>query len=139
MNKFYLKAILAAALTLSCGVACQSVNSTERAYPHAQPQRVRDHRVITDGILNAHAHIISVYESQTPTGLLQIQVQVTNKTNTPWEFRYTFEWYDAQGMLLPTTTPSLTHKRILGGEKVSLQAVATDPNAKDFRFKITGY
>jgi len=127
--------VIAAILSLTCAVGCQSVNSTERADPQGTPQFVADHRVIADKSLNNRAGVVSVNEARTPSGLLQVQVQLFNNTSFPRRFRYTFEWYDDQGMLLPTPALWLP-RRIMGGETLNVSSIAHTPKAVDFRFKI---
>ena len=134
MHRF-LNGVAVVALALLGAVACQDVNSTERAYPQGKPQFVNDYRIVTDSFLNVKAGIVSVNESRTSANMLQIQVRLLNRTNWPARFRYTFEWYDAKGMLLPT--PALwTERRIMAGETVMIVGVAHHADAVDFRFKI---
>ena len=116
--------------------ACSTVNSTEHATPQAPRQMVSDKRVVTDNYLNDHARIVAVNESHTPTGLLQVQVEVLNTKHSACHFRYTFEWLGASGMLLPTSTPSYISRHIQGGESMLIQDVAPAPEARDFRLKL---
>ena len=116
--------------------ACSTVNSTERAAPTATRQVVLDRRVVTDLNLNDSARVVGVNQAQIPDGSLKVQVELLNTTASSCAIRYTFEWFDAQGVLMPTATSSWLFRRIQGGESVFLVGIAPNPTAKDFLFKL---
>ena len=129
-----------AGLGITAGVVfltgCSStVNTVERAQPTAQKQMTNDKRIITDGSLNRKVNIIGINETTISTGFTKVQVELFNKSSSPYSFRYHFEWFDAQGMLVQTPTSSWIDRSIQGGETMDIIAVAPTEAAKDFRVK----
>jgi uncharacterized protein YcfL len=131
-NIFFL-ASLGFAAGLVCMTGCSTVNTVERAQPSAQKQMVDDKRVITDASLNRHVNIVGLNETTISTGFAKVQVELLNKTSSPYSFRYHFEWFDGQGMLVQTPTSAWMDRTIQGRETMDVVAVAPTETAKDFR------
>ena len=127
-------------LGLAAGVValtgCTTVNTVERAQPIAQKQMTDDKRVITDSDLNRNVSVVGINEATIGTGFTKVQVELLNKTSSPYSFRYHFDWFDGQGMLVQTPTSSWIDRSIQGKETIDVISIAPTENAKDFRLKL---
>lgn len=132
---FFASASLYFAAGLVCLTGCSTVNSVERAQPAAQKQMVDDKRIITDASLNRHVSIVGINETSISTGFTKVQIELLNKSSSPYSFRYHFEWFDGQGMLVQTPTSSWIDRSIQGKETLDIIAIAPTEAAKDFRVK----
>jgi uncharacterized protein YcfL len=115
---------------------CNTVNSTERSNPATQRKMVSDRRIVSDLYLDDHARVVGLSQANTPDGFIKVQVELFNPSSVSCNFRYTFEWFDEQGMLMSTATPSWFPRRILGGESMFITGFAPTTTAKDFQFKM---
>lgn len=115
---------------------CSTVNTVERAQPVAQKQMTCDKRIITDSDLNRNVNVVGINEAIIGSGFTKVQVELLNKTSSPYSFRYHFDWFDAQGMLVQTPTSSWIDRSIMGKETISIGSLAPTENAKDFRLKL---
>jgi uncharacterized protein YcfL len=123
------------AVGLVCLTGCDTVNTVERAQPTAQKQMTDDKRIITDAGLNRKVNIVGINETAISTGFTKVQVELFNKSRSPYSFSYHFEWFDGQGMLVQTPTSSWIDRTIQGKETLDIIAVAPTETAKDFRVK----
>ena len=114
---------------------CQTTVNTVSREPPAQRQMVTDKRVLTDASLSRKVYVIGVAEAPTPGGVLQIQVEVWNKTRSAQRFNYWFEWFDSNGMQVNPTSTAMMPCTLEGGETRLLSSVAPTPLCKDFRIK----
>ncbi|MEI9962932.1 MAG: YcfL family protein [Limisphaerales bacterium] len=129
---------LLALFSLSCVVAltgCTTVNTIENADKSGQREMVADQRAITDGSLGRKVSIVGVNTSQTPSGLLKVQVELLNRTRSLQRFNYRFEWFDANGMQVNNVISALKNDQIEGKESKFIFSVAPNPNCQDFRVK----
>ena len=131
-NILSLLCLLAGSLAIT---GCQTTVNTVSREPPAQRQMVTDKRVLTDANLSRKVYVIGVAEAPTPGGVLQIQVEVWNKTRSEQRFNYWFEWFDSNGMQVNPTSTAMNHCTLLGGETRLLTSVAPTPLCKDFRVK----
>ena len=134
-SKFLLFTSLGLTAGLVCLTGCSSVNTVERAQPTAQKQMTDDKRIITDAGLNRKVNIVGINETAISTGFTKVQVELFNKSRSPYSFSYHFEWFDGQGMLVQTPTSSWIDRIIQGKETMDIIAVAPTETAKDFRVK----
>ena len=114
---------------------CQTSVNTVSREPPAQRQMVTDKRVITDANLGRKVYVIGVAEAPTPGGVLQIQVEVWNRTGSAQRFNYWFEWFDSNGMQVNPTATAKIPCLLEGGETRLLSSVAPTPLCRDFRVK----
>jgi uncharacterized protein YcfL len=137
MNVTLLNMLIGASLLATCLVftGCQTSVNTVSREPPAQRQMVTDKRVITDAGLGRKVYVIGVAEAPTPGGVLQIQVEVWNRTGSAQRFNYWFEWFDSNGMQVNPTSTAKIPCLLEGGETRLLQSVAPTPLCKDFRVK----
>ena len=112
-----------------------TVNTVERAEPIGNRKMVVDKRVITDASLARKVYVVGVSEDMTVGGFMTAQVEVWNTTSSRQRFNYSFEWFDAAGMLVKTSSTALNTCVIDGKESKFLAGTAPLPSARDFRVK----
>lgn len=127
---------LAAFICISV-IGCKTVNSVGPGVPVANKLIITDKRVITDPTLGKRAQILAVNETSTPGGFAKVQVELLNNANKMKHIEYLFEWFDADGNLIPSSTRAYQVKELLGKESIYLNSIAPTTNAKDFRLKLT--
>lgn len=76
--------------------------------------------------------LVNVISSTGRDGLLKIQVNVKNITDSPRWFSYQIEWFDKDGALLPGVSGEVLPWMLLAGETSSIVATAPAVTAKDF-------
>lgn len=69
-------------------------------------------------------------------GLMKAGVPVTSKTNSDMRLQYRFYWYDAQGLEVAGSNSPWRQFVLHGKDSVTLQAVAKNPNATQYRINI---
>ena len=69
-------------------------------------------------------------------GLMKAGVPVTSKTSSDMRLQYRFYWYDAQGLEVSGTNSPWRHFVLHGKDSVTLQAVANNPKATQYRINI---
>lgn len=114
---------------------CASVNTVEPAAPAGQKQMIADKRIITDKSLNGIADVLGV-NTATAGDLMQIQVEVRNRTRGVKNISYQVEWFDKSGMLVRSPSQTWHVLSLEGGERRMIKATAPNPNAVDFRLKL---
>jgi uncharacterized protein YcfL len=125
--------VVAAAAFLS---ACAGVNTVERQDPAGNRQMVPDRRVITDQTLDRMVSVVGVNEATISTGLLKIQVELLNRSTSTQNFAYLIEWFDANGMIVNSTSSRWMNRQILPGQTVDITAIAPNESVKDFRIQL---
>lgn len=68
--------------------------------------------------------------------LLRAQVSLVNKDNDTINFQFKFSWFEESGREIDPDTDAWTPVTLYGNESKSLQGVAPNPNAKEFKIKI---
>jgi len=127
--------LFATCAIMLCASGCTTtVNTAERQQPIGERQMVADKRVITDESLNRRVNIVGINQDVVG-GLLRVQVEVQNKSDSPHSFRYHFEWFDANGMLV-SSPASWIDRQILGRDTLMLMGIAPTEGAKDFKIKL---
>lgn len=115
--------------------ACNSVNTVERADSLASPAYVADKRVVTDPALARRVSVVRVSEAKAGD-LLQIQVEVENKTYSAQAYTYEFIWIEENGFQVTTPPPQWKAGQINGRERQFLSAIAPNPRVVDFRLNL---
>ncbi|PKF51054.1 YcfL family protein [Enterovibrio nigricans] len=67
---------------------------------------------------------------------LLAQVKVTNKSSDVQNLQYRFNWYDAQGLEVDNGNSPWKPFIVYGGDSVTLQGVALNSNATNFRVSL---
>ena len=121
---------------LVCGSGCKSVNSVSPHERAATSHSIAQERVMTDPFLESRARILGVTETQTPEGFVKIQVELENMTPSTKHIEYAFEWFDAQGNLVPSASGGFRVRELLGREVIYISAISPRADIKDFRVKM---
>ncbi|NBQ25376.1 MAG: DUF1425 domain-containing protein [Verrucomicrobia bacterium] len=121
---------------LICGSGCKSVNSVSPHERAATSHSIAQERVMTDPFLESRARILGVTETQTPEGFVKIQVELENMTSSTKHIEYAFEWFDAQGNLVPSASGGFRVRELLGREVIYISAISPRADIKDFRVKM---
>jgi uncharacterized protein YcfL len=98
----------------------------------------RDKRVITDSSLHDKVSIVAVNTAMTPTGLLKVQVELKNRTDSIQRYMYRFEWFDANGMQVKNILSASIPDQIESEEDKFISGIAPSPACKDFRVRFIG-
>ena len=114
-----------------------SVNSTVRANGRMQPSYVQHKNIQTDSSLSKKIHILNVAEDLVSGNILRAQVIVQNSRKKSITFHYKFEWYDANGIIIPSTIKLWRSFHLRGAESLPVVGIAPSPNAVDFVLKTT--
>ncbi len=118
-------------------VGCRASTGTiERARPIGTPQTVVDKRVLPDMSLRRKLAIVQVNEGVVSGDLTQAQVIVRNLKSSSISVNYAWEWYDTNGMLVPSYASAHKQLRLSGAEQKALSAIAPKPSAVDFVLKL---
>ncbi|AMG31704.1 DUF1425 domain-containing protein [Grimontia hollisae] len=75
-------------------------------------------------------------KSSMVNGRLLAQVMVTNKSDKSQNLQYRFNWYDAQGLEVDSGRSPWRQFVVYGGQSVTLQGAALNPDAKNFRVSL---
>ena len=131
--------MLPAVVALGCmllvqGCATRSMNTVDPAQPEGIPHMVSDSRILTDPSLGRNVYVVGVNDAYTASGFKKVQIQVYNRTRSRKMFTYRIEWFDQEGMQIPSATDTRKPMSIEGGERKSIVETATSPKAADFRF-----
>jgi uncharacterized protein YcfL len=68
--------------------------------------------------------------------MMRAQATLKSKDRDTLSFQYRFDWYDASGMEINSGAGSWKPLIITGRETKTVQSVAPDPRAKEFKLKI---
>jgi uncharacterized protein YcfL len=112
-----------------------SVNTVENAQKLGQRSMITDQRVVTDTSLNRKVNVVGVNTAMTPGGFLKVQVELLNRTRSPQDFNYQFQWFDVNGMQINSSL-AMVADEVDGGESKFISAIAPTPAARDFRLKL---
>ncbi len=143
--KHYLLSVLSGVLLLA-GAGCQNtVNSVENSDKTMTPNIINDTRFVTDGFLRDRLKLTGVNVSETPDGLMRVQLTAVNVRTgvfaqmwsgmtgeNPYRIHYKFSWLDLNGMAVDSVMSTWKEITVIPGETVHIQSVAPLKNCKDF-------
>ena len=112
-----------------------TMNTIENKPTVGRPNYVASKWVISDKAFAKHVAVLAVNTVTTPAGLLQVQLQVLNKTTSLQAFLYSFNWLDSQGMQVKNIVSANLPEQLEGGETKYISGIAPTPDCKDFRVK----
>jgi len=124
------------ALLVLLGGCRAATGTVERARPIGTPQTVEDKRVSPDMSLRHKIAIIQVNEGVVSGDLTQAQVIIRNRKSSSQTVNYAWEWYDTNGMVVPSYASSYKQLRLAGDEQKALTTIAPKPSAVDFVLKL---
>ncbi|MEN0020650.1 MAG: YcfL family protein [Planctomycetota bacterium] len=123
-------------LLAGCETPPPAVNQTEPANRTARPSTVADERVTADPALAAAVQLLSINDRVNTAGLREVQFNIQNVTDGVRRFRWQVEWVDADGFTVRSPLSDWRDETIAPGEFKTLQAVAPEQRAFDFRLKM---
>lgn len=91
--------------------------------------------VFNNSGLKGDIQIVDV-KSSMAGDIMRAQATLRSKDRDTLPFQYRFEWFDASGMEINSGSGSWKPLLLNGRESKTIQAVAPDPRAKEFKLKI---
>ncbi|SRR6266568_5317864 len=139
-KNFVIGGIAAAALIASLALAgCSTtagVEATGRTSWDEQGARILEKNVVfNSSVLKGDIQIVDV-KSAMAGDIMRAQATLRSKDRDTLPFQYRFEWYDAGGIEINSGAGSWKPLILYGRETKTIQAVAPDPRAKEFKLKI---
>ncbi|MCL6582952.1 MAG: YcfL family protein [bacterium] len=120
--------------------ACAPVTSSNVGSGQALPQGGGNYAFSNFVLINNKALLrdlqITDIKSKMVNNLMQVQVQVLNKTSRTFPFEYSFTWFDASGFQVVGVGEHWTPVIINGNEVKSLNGVAPTGEATQFKVQI---
>ena len=139
-RNFVVSGITAAALIASLGlVGCSTtagVEATGKTSWDEQGARSLEKNVVFNNSgLKGDIQIVDV-KSAMAGDIMRAQATLRSKDRDTLPFQYRFDWYDASGLEINSGAGSWKPLILYGRESKTIQAVAPDPRAKEFKLKI---
>lgn len=146
IKSYWLLGMVCGLLLLAIGSGCQSsVNTVENQEKNMTPNIITDRRFVTDGFLRDRLKLTQLAASDTPEGLLRVQLTAVNvrtgvfsqlwssmTSDNPYKIQYKFSWFDKNGMAFDTILSTWYDLTVIPGETVHIQSVAPNKDCKDF-------
>lgn len=129
--------IMAAALSGLAGCSTTAgVETTGKMSWDEQGARTLEKNVVFNNSgLKGDIQIVDV-KSSMAGDIMRAQATLRSKDRDTLPFQYRFEWLDASGMEINAGSGSWKPLLLNGRESKTIQAVAPDPRAKEFKLKI---
>jgi uncharacterized protein YcfL len=139
-RKFVVSGISAAALIATLGlVGCSTtagVETTGKMSWDEQGARTLDKNIVFNSSgIKGDIQIVDV-KSAMAGDIMRAQATLRSKDKDTLPFQYRFDWYDASGIEINSGSGSWKPLILNGRESKTIQAVAPDPRAKEFKLKI---
>ena len=139
-RNFIAGGLTAVAMIASLGLAgCSSTAGVETSGKTSwdeQGARTLEKNVLFNNSgLKGDIQIVDV-KSALAGDMMRAQVTLRSKDRDTLPFQYRFEWYDAGGMEINSGAGSWKPLILYGRESKTVQSVAPDPRAKEFKLKI---
>lgn len=139
-GNFVVCVITAVAVIASLGLAgCSTtagVETTGRTSWDEQGARTLEKNVLFNSSGLKGDIQISDVKSAMAGDIMRAQVTLRSKDKDTLPFQYRFEWYDASGLEINSGAGSWKPLTLYGRESKTVQGVAPDPRAKEFKLKI---
>lgn len=132
--------ITAAVLIASLGlVGCSTTAGVETtgkmAWDEQGARTLEKNVVFNNSGLKGDFQIVDV-KSSMAGDIMRAQATLRSKDRDTLPFQYRFEWYDNSGMEINSGAGSWKPLTLYGRESKTVQGVAPDPRAKEFKLKI---
>jgi len=129
-------AALMASLVLPGCSTTAGVETTGKTTWDEQGARTLEKKVLFNNSgLKGELQIVDIRTVQAGD-IMRAQVTLRSKENDTLQFQYRFDWYDAGGLEINSGSGSWKPVILGGRETKTLQSVAPDPRAKEFKLKI---
>lgn len=139
-NNIIVGGITAAVLIASLGlVGCSTTAGVETtgkmAWDEQGARTLEKNVVFNNSGLKGDFQIVDV-KSSMAGDIMRAQATLRSKDRDTLPFQYRFEWYDNSGMEINSGAGSWKPLTLYGRESKTVQGVAPDPRAKEFKLKI---
>lgn len=139
-GSFLFSTISTVALLATLGLAgCSTtagVETTGKMAWDAEGARTLDKNIIFNNSgLKGDFQIVDV-KSVMASDLMRAQVTLSSKDRDTLPFQYRFDWYDASGIEIDSGSGSWKPFVLYGRESKTIQSVAPNQRAKEFKLKI---
>lgn len=129
-------AVLIAALGLAGCSTTAGVETTGKMSWDEQGARTLEKNVVFNNSgLKGDFQIVDV-KSSMAGDIMRAQATLRSKDRDTLPFQYRFEWFDNSGMEINSGSGSWKPLTLYGRESKTVQGVAPDPRAKEFKLKI---
>lgn len=128
--------VIIAALGLAGCSTTAGVEATGKAAWDDQGARILEKNVVFNSSgLKSDIQIVDV-KSAIAGDIMRAQASLRSKDKDTLRFQYRFEWYDANGIEINSGSGSWKPLILNGRESKTVQGVAPDPRAKEFKLKL---
>lgn len=127
---------LIASLGLSSCSTTAGVETTGKMSWDEQGARTLEKNVLFNNSgLKGDIQIVDI-RSAMAADMMRAQATLRSKDKDTLSFQYRFDWYDASGIEINSGAGSWKPLILYGRESKTIQSVAPDPRAKEFKLKI---
>ena len=139
-SNFIVGGIAATAIVASLGLSgCSTtagVEATGKTTWDEQGARSLEKKIVFNNSgLEGDIQIVDI-KSVMAGDVMRVQATLLSKDRDTLPFQYRFDWYDGGGMEINSGAGSWKPLILYGRESKTIQAVAPDPRAKEFKLKI---
>ena len=128
-------AAMAAAVHMSGCATTAGIEATGKKSWNQEGAPELSKKVVVNGSLGGDIEVVDL-KSAMAGNLMQAQVSLRSKDRDTIPIQYRFDWYDAQGMEIAANATAWKPLLIYGRETKTIQGVAPDPRAHEFKLKI---
>ncbi len=129
-------AVLIAALGLAGCSTTAGVEATGKTGWDEQGARMLEKNVVYNNSSLKRDLLIVDVKSVMAGNIMRAQATVRSKDKDTLPFQYRFDWYDSDGIELNSGAGSWKPLILNGRETKTIQSVAPDPRAKEFKLKL---
>ena len=122
-------------LALVSGCASPTENAVTALQPKGVPATIDTAHVIHDAKLGIF--VADIRETVAPNGIRILSIDFSNNRNSACEGFYKVEWYDANGMDLPSSLTFWKRIKMEGRGTITESATAPSTKAADFKIKLS--
>lgn len=127
--------VLTGIITMT-GCASSTVNSVENLDKSASMTILRDMRVETDLSFADDLGVVRINSAENAAGLLRVQLELENFTNSRLQANAMIEWYDGSAMRIDSAGGGWQQYVFEPRESRSILFTAPTRDARDFRLKL---
>ncbi len=122
-------------IAIVSGCSSPTENTVTALQPVGVSAAIDTAHVITDRKLGIF--VSDIRETVAPNGIRKLSIDFTNSRNSDREGYYKIEWYDADGMDLPSSTSFWKRFKFEGRGTITEAATAPSARAADFKIKLS--
>lgn len=119
------------AICSACALSgCQNTNTIKSTDQGGFQQ------IVTNGWLQYKANVVGVHEGTVNGDMKKVAVDIYSDQSTQQNFSYRFEWFDANGMPIPSATQVTTGVAIRPKDTMTVTSVAPSAAAARWTLKL---